>query len=110
MSGGALTNYEHNLFILGEWADRVEAENPLLAEHMRDLYDLLYKYDYYMSGDIGEDEVSKAWEAFHTKWFDVSKEDLAGRIAMNAMKQAEAYVESVSKGYDPRPRWWEVRG
>ena len=109
MSGGALTNCEHNLFVLGDWADRVEAENPLLAEHMRDLYDLLYKYDYYMSGDIGKDEVFKAWEAFHTKWFCVPKDAMADHILSKVKAEADAYIDSIRLGYDPRPKWWEVR-
>lgn len=108
MSGGALTDYEHNLFHLDEWSDRIEGENPLLAELMRDLCKLLHVYDDYMSGDKGEESVTKAWEVFHTKWIGISKEDLAGHIAMKAMKQAEAYVESVRTGFDSRPKWWEV--
>ena len=108
MSGGALTDDRYDLSRLDDWSDKVERENPLLAELMRDLGKLLHVYDYYMSGDKGEESVSRAWEVFHTKWIGISKEDLAGHITMKAMKQAEAYVESVCLGYDPRPKWWEV--
>ena len=66
MSGGALTDYRHNLYQLEEWACRVRSENPLLAEMMNDLYDLLDEYDMYLSGDSDKDSVGKAWDVIRT--------------------------------------------
>lgn len=68
MSGGALTDYHHDLFRMGEWAQVIERENPLLAEQMKDMCKLLGRYDYYLSGDIGEDSIEKAWSEYRDKW------------------------------------------
>ena len=66
-----MTNYCHNLYDMDLWASRLESENPLLAEQMHDLYRLLDRYDYYLSGDIGEDAIQEAWEEYRTKWIDM---------------------------------------
>ena len=107
MSGGALTDYTHDLFRLDEWAERLKPENPLLTEMMHALSKVLYDYDEYMSGDIGKERVSESWERFHEEWIGVSKDDLTDRIAKRAKGEAESYVDRVTLGYDPKPKWWE---
>ena len=67
MSGGA---FDYNHFWLEDWAKLVEPENPLLAEQMRDLCELLGSYDYYLSGDTEGEEIEKAWIKYRNKWID----------------------------------------
>lgn len=38
---------------------------------MKDLYQLLDRYDYYLSGDIGQDEIKEAWTTFRSKWIEI---------------------------------------
>ena len=56
MYGGELTDYQQDLYRVGEWADKLEKENPLLAQQMCDLLELLTAYDEYLSGDIDDIE------------------------------------------------------
>ena len=57
MSGGVLTDYHHNLYLLEQWAGRIEPQNPLLAEQLYDLHKLLERYDCFLSDDIGEGRI-----------------------------------------------------
>ena len=72
MSGGALTDYQHNLYLLDEWADGIEKYNPVLADNMHDLEKLLDRYDYWLSGDIGDEALGKAWAEYRDKWLSKS--------------------------------------
>lgn len=77
MSGGALTDYGgSSLYAMEDWAMRLEKDNPLLAEQMRDMAKLLGRYDYYLSGDIGEEAIEKAWTAYRDKWLGMDPEEL----------------------------------
>lgn len=108
MSGGALTDDRYDLYRLDDWSNKVERENPLLAELMRDLGKVLHAYDYYLSGDTGEEAITKAWDKFRAKWIGVSEEEMTERVSRKAMEAAKRYVDSVTKGFDPTPKWWEV--
>lgn len=68
MSGGHLTENTGGLYQLDEWASSVEHENPVLAELLRDLRDLLDRYDLWLSGDIGSDGLRGDWAAFRDRW------------------------------------------
>jgi hypothetical protein len=68
MSGGVLTDYCHNLHYLKEWAERLQDLNGVLAEQMRDMYELLEKYDLFLSDDLGPLELSEAWTEYYNKW------------------------------------------
>lgn len=95
MSGGDLTDYKHNLYDLMMWANKVEGENPLLAEQMRDLYRLLDRYDYYLSADIGKEDMQKAWSEYREKWMACDTDMVKAFL----MKECEALVDSVVKGW-----------
>lgn len=66
MSGGSIGDYGY--LSMGEWAAAVEPENPVLAELVRDMGDLLHDYDWYISGDTGRDDAEASWQAFKAKW------------------------------------------
>lgn len=101
MSGGALTDYRHNLYQLKEWACRIRPENPLLAEMMNDLYDLLGEYDMYISGDAGRDPVGRAWDGFRGKWMFRSEDEWRDDLIARAKAEAISYIDRVGLGYDP---------
>lgn len=96
MSGGHLTDHYYNLGCLEDWATVIEREaNPLLAEQMRDLYNLLNLYDYYLSGDTDEDVIQSGWEAYRDKWFGMNKEELKQVM----LDKCTAYCDSMVYGY-----------
>lgn len=68
MSGGALTDYRHDLYRMCDWADGLEKVNPILATQVRDMCLVLYKYDRFLSGDISEEDAVKAWDKYLDKW------------------------------------------
>lgn len=77
MSGGHLTDYHHDLHRLDEWAEKLQPENCLLAEMLIDLHTLLCRYDYYLSGDTGDDVLCMAWSKFRDKWLNLDTEQVA---------------------------------
>lgn len=105
MSGGALTDMEYDLFRLDDWAKKIDEENPLLAEHMHDLYNLLHVYDEYMSGDGDEESVENAWTEYRSKWLNVTSEQLEGHIFENIRKEVESYIESFRLGHGRKQGW-----
>ena len=95
MSGGHLTDCTGGLYQLRDWADMIDPQNPVLADLLRDMYGLLDRYDYWMSGDIGAEDASEAWAAFRGKWLtdDTSHiEELLG-------KRMEDIMASFRRGY-----------
>ena len=101
MSGGGLTGYEHDLYRLCDWANAVEKDNPLLAEQMRDMANLLGRYDYYLAGDIGNDAISKAWETYRSKWIQMDTE----KVRQVLFEKCMDLVDSTIKGYGQHPDW-----
>lgn len=99
MSGGVLTDYQHNLFHLDEWADKVKVEDPVLAEQMHDPSKLLYVYDRFMSGDTGEQSIEEAWKEYRTKWLAIRPADMVEYVTARAKNQALAYIESFKTGH-----------
>lgn len=74
MSGGGLTDRWGGLYPMLDWARTLDRYNPLLAEQLRDMYELLNRYDYYLAGDIGADDIKKAWDKYHNKWIKIDTE------------------------------------
>lgn len=96
MSGGHLTDYRHNLGDMLDWARGVEKDNPLFAEQLRDVYKLLDRYDYYLSGDIGKDGIRKAWEEYTAKWSHMDNE----KVRQIMFEKCMNLCETVIKGYN----------
>ena len=48
MSGGGITDhcYAGGLYLIKDWANNVKMENPVLANMMEDMYEVLHSYDY----------------------------------------------------------------
>lgn len=101
MSGGVLTDYQYNLGELLSWADGVERDNPLLADQLRDIHTLLGRYDYYLSGDIGEDGIQKAWSEYRKKWLDIDTE----HVEKVLFEKCLDLVHSTIKGHGNYREW-----
>lgn len=99
MSGGVLTDYDHNLYHLKEWAKRVREVNPVLAEQMMDLYQLLDAYDLFMSGDRNEEDIEEAWKAYRTKWLAIRPAEMVEYVTTRAKDEAIAYIDSFKTGH-----------
>ena len=99
MSGGVLTDYRHNLYLLNEWAKRIESQNPLLAEQLYDLYELLDRYDYYLSDDIGDERIQEAWAKYRDKWLGIGSDKLREMVIAEAKARVDDYIQSVERGY-----------
>lgn len=97
MSGGGITDhcYAGGLYLIKDWAIEVRRENPVLADMMDDMYDVLHSYDYYLAGDYDEDDVEKAWQKFSDKWLSKDLEKLRPII----MKRCTEIIDSVLKGH-----------
>ena len=95
MSGGGLTDYTGGLYQLRDWANTIELHNPTLSELLRDLYDLLHAYDYWLAGDYGSDDVEEAWKKFKVKWMDIDFE----KIRPILMSRCVEIINSFEKGY-----------
>lgn len=95
MSGGRLTDHTYDLYRLEDWAKVVEKENVLLAEMMCDLCKLLDRYDYYMSGDIGEDGVKTAWTTFRDKWLHIDSDTFVEILFDKCLEMVNGAVQGV---------------
>ena len=66
MSGGHFNYADSRLY---EWSQQVRRDgNPLLADLLHDLEDLLHEYDWWQSGDTGREKWLNAWESWQKKW------------------------------------------
>lgn len=101
MSGGKLTDYQHDLYKLGDWADKLEKENPLLAQQMRDLLELLTAYDKYLSGDIDDKDIEGAWEKYRKKWIHMND----STVVLTLFDACLELVNAAVKGHD-KPKEW----
>lgn len=95
MSGGTLTDGTTSLYAMMRWAEAIEKDNPLLATQLRDLYSLLRSYDYYLSGDIGENAINEAWKQYCEKWIEMDSEHVEELLFDRCLY----LVHSAIKGY-----------
>ena len=97
MSGGGMTDhgYAGGLYRIKDWANNVKMENPVLADMMEDMYEVLHSYDYYLAGDYGEEKVEKVWKKFSDKWLSQDLEKLKPIV----MERCVEIIDSVIKGH-----------
>ena len=75
MSGGHFDYADSRLY---EWSQQVLHDgNPLLAELLHDIGDLLHEYDWWMSGDTGRERWLKAWTGWQRKWMNGNAVELS---------------------------------
>lgn len=96
MSGGALTEYTYGTYVLDDWAEKMESENVILAQQMRDMRELLDAYDYYMSGDTSAEDAEEAWVRYRRKWMDFPMDTVVG-ILEDMLKHQ---IELMRHGHD----------
>ena len=97
MSGGGITDhcYAGGLYLIKDWANNVKMENPVLADMMEDMYDVLHSYDYYLAGDSSAERVEKAWKKFSDKWLSKDLDKLRPII----MERCIEIIDSVLSGH-----------
>lgn len=98
MSGGHLTDYYHDLHRLDEWADKLQPENCLLAEMMIDLHTLLCRYDYYLSGDTGDDVICMAWSKFRDKWLNIDTDQVTELLFEKCLEMVNGAIKGCKNG------------
>lgn len=95
MSGGA---FDHRQYLLEDWAREIEPENPLLAKQMYDLHKLLDRYDYYLSGDTGEEEIEKAWVKYRDKWIEMDTASIEEVMFEKCLEMVQSMINGYRKG------------
>lgn len=97
MSGGGLNRWDDcsKLYLIDEWKVFIEPENPLLAEMLADLKELLEGYDYWLAGDSGRDRVEKEWKHFSEKWLTKSSDTICEIMTERCRK----LIESIKSGH-----------
>lgn len=63
-------------------------EDREISEIVWDVFDLLYAYDYYASGDTGKDRWDEARKAFKEKWLLPERNEIVKRIVDSALDDA----------------------
>ena len=63
-------------------------EDHEISEIVWDVLDLIHDYDWYASGDTGEDDYLKAKESFKKKWFG-DRDVRMRRIVDDALKECK---------------------
>lgn len=83
------------IYMFEDWARIIRPHNPLLADVMFDMYEVIRAYDYWLAGDTGEDSVEKAWKLFRDKWVDVDDDVIVDILTERMVK----LIESIEKGH-----------
>lgn len=114
MSGGRFNYMDRSLCteMFDEWADydleglkdlkdarkRVRRKNRFedveISELIFDVFCLIHSYDWYASGDTGEDDYRKDVEYFKRKWFGKTARQRAEKVAKDAI---EEFSEDIKK-------------
>ena len=104
LSGGTFEG-DWSEWRLTEVASRIEEENPLFGKLLMDVNKLIGRYDYYIAGDIGKEDIAEAWKSFREKWL---VGDVGDVVKDEVRKSVDSYLQRSQDGYDGSPRWWEV--
>ena len=62
-------------------------EDREISEIVWDMFDLLYAYDYYTSGDTGKERWDEARAAFKEKWLLPKRNEIVKRIVDSAIEE-----------------------
>ena len=85
MSGGHFDYADSRLY---EWSAKVRRDgNPLLADLLHDIGDLLHEYDWWQSGDTGREEWLGAWNGWQEKWMKGYVKEMAIDSVRDAFRQ-----------------------
>ena len=85
MSGGHFDYMDRRLY---EWSSQVRMDgNPLLADLLHDLGDLLHEYDWWKAGDTGREKWLNAWDAWKKKWMNGNATDLTIDAVRDMVRQ-----------------------
>lgn len=90
MSGGYFDYKDRELKdeIFGWSGSFVNAlEDREISEIVWDMFDLLYAYDYYTSGDTGKDRWDEARATFKEKWLFPERNEIVKRVVDNAIEE-----------------------
>ena len=85
MSGGYFDYADSKLY---QWSAQVRRDgNPLLADLLHDIADLLHEYDWWQSGDSSRESWLKAWKHWQEKWMNGSVSEMAIDSVGDALRQ-----------------------
>lgn len=62
-------------------------EDMEISELVWDVLELIHDFDWYASGDTGEDDWLKAKARFRKKWFETARKDRLKRIIDNRVEE-----------------------
>ena len=100
MSGGHFNYLDSSLKneMFG-WSDKFHnvLDDRELSELVWDILDLLHDYDWYISGDTGEDSWLEARKEFKDKWLNAEREDMVKRMIDGAVEECR---EELYRTYD----------
>lgn len=90
MSGGHFNYLDSSLKneMFG-WSDKFHnvLDDRELSELVWDILDLLHDYDWYISGDTGEDSWIGARKEFKDKWLNAERKDMVKRMIDDAVEE-----------------------
>ena len=85
MSGGHFDYVDKKLYNRSEQVR--QDGNPLLAELLHDLGDLLHEYDWWISGDTGRERWLEAWTNWQNKWMNGDSSELSFDAITDVLRQ-----------------------
>lgn len=62
-------------------------EDKEITELIYDVFDLIHEFDYYQSGDTGEEDYLKAKKNFKEKWFEAPAEMRIQNVIDNSVEE-----------------------
>ena len=104
MSGGHFNYLDSHLKNeIFSWSDKCHnvLDDRELSELVWDMLDLLHDYDWYISGDTGEDSWIKAKKKFKDKWLNAERKDIVKRMIDDAVEECR---EELYRTYDVEVR------
>jgi hypothetical protein len=103
MSGGHFDcDFSYNR--LYDMADKVEIDgDPVFADFLRDVSQLIHDYDWYRSADTSKEEWHESRRNFIQKWKNTPFEELA---EASIKKRVEKMFKEVFTPEDIREPWW----
>lgn len=70
-------------------------EDVEISELIFDVFCLIHSYDWYASGDTGEDDYRKDVEYFKRKWFGKTAKQRAEKVAKDAIEEFKEDIKKI---------------
>lgn len=94
-------NYGERGFSQAKFARKMNPlEDKQLSEMLWDMLCLLHSYDWYASGDTGEDTYQEDVAYFKKKWLNVPSEELVSREIEKSLEEVRDDLQQIFGGVD----------